>query len=69
MPHHKDHEKLEAIKEAIKSSEKLTQEQKSNALAHIEEWYKEDKAFGSLIEALIEKFAELEPILAELGLV
>ncbi|MCF6201285.1 MAG: hypothetical protein L3J42_04040 [Hydrogenimonas sp.] len=69
MAHHKHHEKLEAIKEAIKSSDKLTEEQKSNALAHIEEWYKEDKAFGLLVEALIEKFAELEPILAELGLV
>jgi len=69
MPHHKHHEKLEKLKEAIKNSEELSEEQKSNALAHIEEWYEEDKAFGALIEALIEKFSELEPIFAELGLI
>ncbi len=69
MSHHKHHEKLEKLKEAIISSEKLTEEQKSNALAHIEEWYAEDKAFGTLVEALIEKFAELEPLFSELGLI
>ncbi len=69
MSHHKHHEKLEKLKEAIKSSKELSEEQKSNALAHIEEWYEEDKAFGTLIEALVEKFAELEPIFSELGLI
>ncbi len=69
MPHHKHHEKLEALKAAIRNSDKLSEEEKSNALAHIEEWYEEDKAFGTLIETLIEKFAALEPILAELGLI
>jgi hypothetical protein len=68
MPHHKHHEKLEKLKEAIRNSDKLTEEEKSNALAHIEEWYEEDKAFGLLIETLVEKFAALEPIFAELGL-
>ncbi|WP_457597134.1 hypothetical protein [Hydrogenimonas sp.] len=69
MAHHKHHEKLEALKEAIKNSDRLSEEQKSNALAHIEEWYEEDKAFGTLVETLVEKFAALEPILAELGLI
>ncbi len=69
MAHHKHHEKLEKIKEAIRDSKELTEEQKSNALAHVEEWYAEDKAFGSLIEGLIEKFAELEPIFSEMGLI
>ncbi len=69
MPHHKHHEKLQALKEAIKNNDKLTDEQKSNALAHIEEWYEEDRAFGTLVESLVEKFAELEPIFAELGLI
>ncbi len=69
MPHHKHHEKLEKLKEAIRSSKELSEEQKSNALAHVEEWYEEDKAFGSLIETLVEKFAELEPIFSELGLI
>ncbi len=69
MPHHKHHEKLEALKTAIRNSDKLSEEEKNNALAHIEEWYEEDKAFGTLIETLVEKFAALEPILAELGLI
>jgi len=69
MPHHKHHEKLEQLKEAIRNSDKLSEEEKNNALAHIEEWYEEDKAFGTLLETLVEKFAALEPILAELGLI
>ncbi len=69
MPHHKHHEKLEKLKAAIRNSEKLTEEEKNNALAHIEEWYEEDKAFGTLIESLVEKFSVLEPIFAELGLI
>ena len=47
----------------------MTEEEKSNALAHIEEWYEEDKASGLLIETLVEKFAALEPIFAEMGLI
>ncbi len=69
MGHHKHHEKLEAVKEAIRNSGSLSEEEKSNALAHIEEWYKEDRAFGALIETLVEKFAALEPIFAEMGLI
>ena len=69
MPSHKHHEKLEALKEAIRNSDKLSEEEKSNALAHIEEWYEEDRAFGALLETLTEKFAALEPIFAELGLI
>ena len=68
MAHHKHHEKLEEIKTAILKSDKLSEEEKSNAIAHVEEWYEEDKAFGTLIEELTEKFAVLEPIFAELGL-
>ncbi len=68
MAHHKHHEKLEEIKAAILKSDKLSEEEKSNAIAHVEEWYEEDKAFGTLIEELTEKFAVLEPIFAELGL-
>ncbi|WP_300369043.1 hypothetical protein [Hydrogenimonas sp.] len=68
MPHHKHHEKLDQLKTAIEKSEKLSEEEKSNAIAHLEEWYEEDKAFGTLIEELTQKFAVLEPIFAELGL-
>jgi hypothetical protein len=71
MPHHKHHEKLEALKEAIKNSKELSEEEKSNALAHIEEWYIEDQADKVVPEMIKEKLleisAKLEPILAELG--
>ena len=72
MPHHKHHEKLEKIKEAIKNSPHLSEEEKSNALAHIEEWYLEDQAdryFWQMVkEKLLEISAKIEPILAEVGL-
>lgn len=72
MPHHKHHEKLEKIKEAIKNSPDLSEEEKSNALAHIEEWYLEDQAdkyFWQMVkEKLLEISAKIEPILAEVGL-
>ena len=71
MPHHKHHEKLEALKEAIKNDKNLSQEEKSNALAHIEEWYIEDQADRvvpqMIKEKLLEISAKFEPILAELG--
>ncbi|GEM_PF-762071 len=75
MPHHKHHEKLEKLKEAIKNSPDLTEEEKSNALAIIEEWYIEDLADQevNLVEMLkaklLELTAKLEPILAELGFI
>ena len=72
MPHHKHHEKLEKIKEAIQNSPDLSEEEKSNALAHIEEWYLEDQAdkyFWQMVkEKLLEISAKIEPILAEVGL-
>ncbi len=68
MAHHKDHEKLARLKEAIASHEKLDSAQKSEAMKHIEEWYAEDKGLGTLAQALAERFAVLEPVLAELGL-
>ena len=69
MPHHKHHEKLEQLKQAIQNSEKIGEEEKKNALEHIEEWYEEDKAFGTLLETLVEKFEPLETVLADLGLI
>jgi len=69
MSHHKHHEKLEQLKEAIRNTDQLNDEEKKSAIAHIEEWYEEDKAFGSLLETFVQKFANLKPILAELGLI
>ena len=63
--------KIEKLKERIKNHPHLTQEEKSNALAHIEEWYIEDQAdrvvWRDLKEKLLEISSKLEPILAELG--
>ncbi len=71
MPHHKHHEKLERLKEAIQKNPELSEEEKSNALKHIEEWYIEDQAdnyFWKMVrEKLLEVSAKMEPILAELG--
>ncbi len=69
MSSHKHHEHLEKIKEAIKNSKELSEEEKSNSLKHIEEWIAEDKATGTLYEELLKLTGKLEPILAELGLV
>ncbi len=61
-------EHLERIKEAIGKAE-LSEEEKSNAWKHIEEWYAEDKAFGTLYEKLAEISPKIEAILAEMGLI
>ena len=68
MAHHKHHEKLNKIKEVIKNSKNLSEEEKNNALSHIEEWYKEDKGFGLLIDELLNISKNIEPILDELGI-
>ena len=68
MSSHKHHEKLEQIKEAIAEAG-LSEEEKSNAWKHIEEWYAEDRAFGTLYEKLAEISPRIEALLAELGLV
>ena len=68
MPHHKDHEKLQRLKEAVASADRLSEKERQEALAKIEEWYAQDRAFGTLVAALAERFRGLEPLLAELGL-
>ncbi len=69
MASHKHHEHLEKIKDAVKNSKELSDEEKSNTLKHIEEWIAEDKASGALYEELTNITAKIEPILAELGLI
>jgi len=68
MSHHKRHEQLEKIKEAIGKAD-LSEEEKSNAWKHIEEWYAEDKAFGTLYEKLAEISPKIEALMEELGLI
>ena len=60
---------LEKISDAINSSNKLSQEEKSSSFKLIEEWIREDKNFGTLYEKLMEISLEFEPILIELGLI
>lgn len=60
---------LERIKENIDKSNELTEEEKSNSFKHIEEWYAEDKAWGTVINELAQISPKIEAILAELGLI
>ena len=60
---------IEKIKERIEESKELNQEEKSNTIKHIEEWYAEDKAFGTFIADLAKISPKIEAILIELGLI
>jgi len=60
---------IEKIKEKIKNSEDLGEKEISNSMKHIEEWYAEDKAWGSFIADLAKISPKIEAILIELGLI
>jgi len=60
---------LEKIKEAVHSSDSMSDEEKSSSVKIIEEWVIEDKAMGLLTEQLLKISAGIKPILAELGLI
>jgi len=68
MSSHKDHSKLEQVKEAVKNSE-LNEGEKTATIQRLEEWIAEDKAEGIIYEELIELAAGIKPMLAELGLI
>jgi len=68
MSSHKHHEHLERIKNTIHTSN-VSEKTKSDSVKHIEEWVAEDRAEGVLMEELVEKFAELKPLFAEVGLI
>jgi len=59
---------LERIKEHVDKAG-LTEEEKSNAWKHIEEWYAEDKAWGTWLNELAQISPKIEAFLAELGLI
>ncbi len=61
-------EELETIRNHIEKSQ-LSDEEKSNSYKHIEEWFAEDKAFGTLYEKLAEISPAVEGLLSELGLI
>ncbi len=60
---------LERIKDRIERSSELSEEEKSNSFKHIEEWYAEDKAWGTFIAELAKISPKIEAILAEMGLI
>ena len=59
---------LEKIKDTIDKSGDLSEEEKSNSVRHIEEWYREDQAWGTFIQELSEISPKIKVLLAELGL-
>jgi hypothetical protein len=61
-------DKIEQIKEHIANSN-LSEEEKTNSFKHIEEWYAEDKSFGSLYEKLSEISPAIGAFLEDLGLI
>ena len=60
---------LETIKENIDKSDALSQDEKSDSMKRIEEWYAEDKAWEALMAELSELSPQVKSILAELGLI
>ena len=60
---------VEKIKERVEKSNELSQEEKSNTIKRIEEWYAEDRAAGTFIAELAKISPKVEAILIELGLI
>lgn len=68
MSSHKHLEKLESIKNAIKNSSSLSEEEKSLSVQRVEEWILEYRAFGTLeleLKKISNYFTEL---FSELGI-
>ncbi|GIT99389.1 hypothetical protein [Sulfurovum sp. TSL1] len=59
---------LEKIKESIDRSDALTEEEKSDSMKRIEEWYREDMSSGTFIQDLSKLSPTIKALLAELGL-
>ena len=59
---------LESIKENIDKLDTLSQEEKSDSMKRIEEWYAEDRAWEALMAELSELSPKVKTILADLGL-
>ena len=61
--------KYEKLKEAIAKTEKLSEDEKTQSVKHIEEWITEDRAFGLIYDELVEVSEAFKEIFKELGLV
>jgi len=68
MPHHKNHEHVNQIKENIDKTDRLNEDEKSDSMKRIEEWELEDRAFGTLIQELASISEFFEEMFGELGL-
>ena len=61
--------KYEKLKECIQKTDKLSEEEKTNSVKKIEEWIKEDRAFGLIYDELAEYNIAFKEIFKDLGLV
>ena len=68
MSSHKKKEHLESIKEAIHTTTDLDENQKSESMKRVEEWYAEDQAFEALEGDLMNISQFFEGIFSELGI-
>jgi hypothetical protein len=60
--------KIDTIKDAVKSSPKISDEKKSLMFQRLEEWRHEEQAMKLIPDKLAEISVEIRPILKELGL-
>ena len=61
--------KYTKLKDAIIKTEKLSEEQKTQSVKHIEEWMTQDRAFGLIYDELVEFNIAFKEIFKDLGLV
>jgi len=61
--------KYEKLKDAIQNTDKLSADEKTQSVKHIEEWITQDRAFGLIYDELLEVNIAFKEIFRELGLV
>jgi len=64
----KDIKRFQQIRSHIDTLE-LSEEEKSNSYRHIEEWYAQDKAFGTIYQELAAISPKIEALFQEMGLI
>ncbi len=62
------HKYIEKIKEAVKSSSEISEDEKNLMYRRLEEWRHEDEAMRIIPEKLAEISIAIRPILKEIGL-
>jgi len=64
----KDIKRFQEIRNHIDRLE-LSEEEKTNSYKHIEEWYAQDKAFGTIYQDLAAISPKIEALFQEMGLI